>query len=265
MKSTPENCPNGQKTPGLLWENAGSLGVFRERPILFSAPMVQAILAGRKIQTRRLVKQANDSEGAAGAVHRAKESGWIAWWPGKGITEEMTQSLYSEGFPCPYGKPGDRLWMRESWSTGKALDSFNATEIAKSHDDAGFGDRYPTGKTLYPKCPLWYNSDDTFCAWGDNDIEDFGEKGRRRHARFMPRWASRITLEITGVCVERLQEISEEDAEAEGADTPFAAAITGAAWSKRDAFAKLWEAINGKGSWALNPWLWVIEFRRIYN
>lgn len=192
----------------------------KERPILFSAPMVQAILAGTKTQTRRIVKPQPDA------------------WCGGTLCVQFTpddQRLGRLGKPilCPYGVPGDRLWVRETWAVSHVIDHLKPREIQK-----GAGIVYYTA------------------------TENTGGM-MQRPSIFMPRWASRITLEITDVRVERLQEISEEDALAEGAK-PYLLPVHPARESLRyvEGFAQLWEQINGPGSWDANPWVWAINFRR---
>lgn len=185
----------------------------KERPILFSAPMVRALLDGRKTQTRRIVKFPHPPEG---------------WHVNN----------------CPYGQPGDRLWVRES----------------------GWERPYRTTKMMREGADTWprfaYAADD----WSDNDRADFKAFGfKPRPSIHMPRWASRILLEITGIRVERLQDISEEDARAEGCEVP---AIIypdepHSAYSYVEQYRLLWESINGPGSWDANPWVWCISFRRI--
>jgi hypothetical protein len=215
----------------------------RERPILFSAPMVLALLAGRKGQTRRVVKL-------------KKEPSRIgAFGP---IVDERTVW-------CPYGVPGDRLWVREAWRVGAKLDGSNATQIEKSAEDAGFG--CGPGR---PACPIRYEADQHAVRWGADDMRCFGELGRLRSSRFMPRWASRITLEITGVKVERVQDISEEDARAEGVVPHFVMDAADFIAGKRlepgtcrKGFEVLWKDINGPESWNANPWVWAISFRRV--
>jgi hypothetical protein len=225
-----------------------------ERPIPFSAPMVRAILEGRKTMTRRIVKKAPDW----------MQSGRI----GKEtvIPELMEQAVNIWGNPdlCPYGKPGDRLYVKEAWRTGERLNQYSGKEIQKLHDEAGFRG---TGHC----CPLKYESDGSVRQWGDNDLGDFGEWGRYRHARFMPRWASRITLGITAVRVERLQEITEEDAKAEGVQpwefNPNQTLTSGERAGDspyRSGCAYLWDMINDhRATWKSNPFVWVISFRRV--
>jgi len=182
---------------------------------------------------------------------------------GQWYRSEKAMSVFG-AIRCHYGKPGERLWVREAWQVGSKLDKFNGTEIAKKCLDAG-----------YPKAgaPTLYSADGGIAVWGDNDLEDFGSWGRKRIGRFMPRWASRITLEITEVRVQRLQEISEEDALAEGVTAmdgqfsgcyvvpgPGPSAMSGT--TAAECYSRLWNSINGAGSWDANPFVWALTFRR---
>lgn len=204
---------------------------FRERPILFSAEMVRAILEGRKTQTRRIVRpQPCDMTPCGGTGEN--------WVTPSICTGPCGCPPHMQGSPdvdrCPYGKPGDRLWVRETWAIHRDYDRLppsKVSTIAKVH----------------------YLVDGPKPKWC----------GRIRSSRFMPRWASRLTLEIESVSVERLQDISYADGAAEGfpfSGRPFAtfeeekAAVL--AW-----YIDLWESINGKGSWDENPWVWKISFR----
>ena len=198
----------------------------KERPILFSAPMVRALLAGTKTQTRRPLKQ----------VQIRSEA----------MPEPEWRSVHTL---CPYGQPGDRLWVRETWRTERHFDHLPPRDL----DPA------------LTATPVQYE------AGPHADVLD----GKLRPGMFMPRWASRITLEVTGVRVERLQDISEADAIAEGVhadprcrqddDTPGFHRIG----PVRDGsfpiarYGALWESLNGLGSWKSNPWVWVLQFRRI--
>lgn len=177
----------------------------KERPIIFSAPMVRAILAGAKTQTRRVVKFK--------PWHQIEERYDGSPWPWMYDDDRAADHW----LPCPYGQAGDRLWVRESFC--------DARQAA-------------AGRVLYRA------SGDTACGW--------------KPSIHMPRFASRITLEITSVRVERLQDISEADARAEGisrAECP--------GWHATTDFRALWAAINGPESWDANPWVWVVEFQRI--
>jgi hypothetical protein len=177
----------------------------KERPILFSAPMVRALLGGSKTQTRRVVKPQPD------------RGEWP--WPDMSDAERSAWTT-----SCPYGQPGDRLWVRET------------------HMDLG-------------ACYL-YRAD----AAAEQERAIVAPRQPWRPAIHMPRAASRITLEITGVRVERLQDISEADAVAEGVRNSLH--MPGGRFANEN-FAHLWWAINGDGSWEANPWVWVVEFKRV--
>ena len=176
-----------------------------ERPILFSAPMVRALLAGTKTQTRRVVKR-----------------------------NAYEKSIHADQFApptcaCPYGQPGDRLWVRETWAKW------------------GRDDQCGEGPSVTHE-PI-YRADGS--PWDEQD--------KWRPSIHMPRAASRILLEITSVRVERLQDISEADTVAEG----IPAGEVSPADAGRFAYRLLWESINGPDSWAANPWVWVLEFKRV--
>jgi len=201
----------------------------RERPILFTGAMVRAILSGSKSQTRRVVKyQAPDLVDDDG-------------WP---LVDRSIDGIGEVRAACPYGQPGGgRLYVRETWAAPHAYDHLPPRLIPQ---DA----RIHYAATEDRGGLLW------------------------RPSIHMPRWASRITLEVTGVRVERLQDISEVDAISEGVRqmrdgsecwvgregprglvTPWPTA--------REAFRDLWQSINGPDSWTANPWVFVIEFKRI--
>lgn len=188
-----------------------------ERPILMSAPMVRAILGGQKTQTRRVVKP-------TGA-------------PGKHQTH--TGPVAEAMSACPYGQPGDRLWVKETWRVMNA--GLRTIALRASPDRHG-------GHYLSQEGDAWWD------RWGARS-----DGGRWQPSIYMPRWASRITLEVTSVRVERLQDITEADARAEGVD-----ALGGRAGvsDARGAFCALWSSINGPESWDANPWVWVVGFRR---
>jgi hypothetical protein len=192
-----------------------------ERPILFSAPMVRAILDGRKTQTRRVVKLPSWSVGAEIEID---DDGFPL------ILCAATGCLAT--IACPYGAPGDRLWVRERFSYG-----FLATGGAIGNSFVHFydgGQKYFDGAYYDPK---------NHAKWDPTKL-------RWKPSIHMPRWASRINIEVTGVRVERLQDISRDDEIAEGTpDGQF--------------FDSIWSAIHGDDSWAANPWVRVIEFKRV--
>lgn len=205
----------------------------KERGIPFSAAMVRVVLDDRKTQTRRTVKL--PSWTASVTV----DKGGTIWGPGPYLKAHRAEPVPDdvgamERMHCPYGYPGDRLWVREAWRVEREHD-------ALSGSDLDIDARWPE---------VFYECDDA-------RIEAREDLGRYRHARFMPRWASRITLEITEVRAQRLQDISEADAYAEG----FRAAF-GPGFFHRT-FDSLWDGINGDGAWAANPWVWAITFKRI--
>jgi hypothetical protein len=249
--------------------------------------MVRAILEGRKSQTRRTVKPQpparNDMVNAAYCGHPN------LWLPNGSIGADTPSE-----WKCPYGQPGDRLWVRETWryadwtEDGYPWIEYQA-DSAKSLRDS----QLP---------PEW--SERVIDIWAMlSEEENFAIDGRAADRKWrpsihMPRWASRITLEVTGVRVERLQGISNEEAQAEGCfftDYGRRCGHSGNGWTEvgtcpspdahhpqnngwmwdktsgpdeclsaaRWAFANLWESINGAGSWDANPWVWVVAFKRV--
>lgn len=218
----------------------------KERPILFSAPMVRAILEGRKTQTRRVVKPQPP------VGHQ-----FIGFTVHSTHREDEEKAVWGDGTPphivdahrvrCPYGVPGDRLWVRENgWERPERTPKM-------MREGADTWDRY-----YFDADGISAQEEDDFRAWGF----------KRRPSIHMPRWASRILLEVTGVRVERLQEISQADAISEGAPPSHPSIDTvsqdfGYADFSRSWFGQLYEQRNGPGSWTANPWVWVVEFRRI--
>lgn len=210
-----------------------------ERPIPFSAPMVRAILSDTKTQTRRVVKV--EPPPGAQRVIRPFADERLQWAATDPHDMEQDQLVLGDAPRCPYGQPGDRLWVREAWKAHTTFDHLPPRDIPESH--------------------VWYMADDGYKA-----------ESRYRQGMFMPRWASRITLEVSGVRVERLQDISEADALAEGV-TPLPGGDMWTAGGLYDgplhaarpqwAYRRLWEQINGPESWAANPWVWVVEFKRL--
>ena len=203
----------------------------KERPILFSAPMVRAILDGRKTVTRRIFKPDRMTWDANGRYTTYAMRGGELSTTGSGPFEPSSWLHY-----CPYGQPGgDRLYVRETWAAQHVYDHLPPRLIPQ---DA----RIHYAATEDRGGLLW------------------------RPSIHMPRWASRITLEVTGVLVERLQEISYEDARAEGVEfwrNDGTLTELPPCSEHRYAFEDLWTSINGADSWNANPFVWVVTFRRI--
>jgi len=195
-----------------------------DRPIIFSAPMVRALLAGRKTQTRRIAYRP-----------------WIAAPDMDSETQEHFDVLghifdvddagnvRAHAAPTPWRrtKPGDRLWVRENFATGFDLDD----------DDMPMGEE--------PK--LFFSATYDGMRWLDRDTDEWRDEPKWTPSIHMPRWASRLTLVVTDVRVQRLHEISVEDVYAEGVLTIAR-------------FAELWDALHGPGSWDANPWVVAITF-----
>lgn len=243
----------------------------KERPILFIGAMVRAILDGRKTQTRRVVKPQPEV---------SEQGNLTGDWLGKPLAGLLLPRLQDITIHCPHGQPGDRLYVREAWWSTKDLDPHSSGRIAEMCLDAGY---------RKPWTPIHYEADGERRNWEHTSTPphfDAPKPGRYRHARFMPSWASRIQLEITGVRVERLQDCSEADAMAEGVEpvesvredhdhstrlyTAFSAG--GGALPDTDClhcdthvkrYEQLWGHINGAGAWEANPWVRVVEFWRV--
>lgn len=221
----------------------------KERPILFSGPMVRAILAGTKTQTRRVVTPQPEDAHTDGAERQVAAPTCIDLAPGTEFFRWLERAGVSEGFTCPYGQPGDRLWVRET---------------VTAHPD------YPDALTL-PEYEGGHNQERVlYRADAPRKlVRHYGidfEKPRWKPSIFMPRWACRLVLEVTSVRVERLQDITEEDAKAEGVERFGCGTLSyshvGCCGYVRP-YAVLWDEINGKRApWASNPWVWVIGFRR---
>ena len=199
----------------------------KERPILFSGDMVRAILDGRKTMTRRVVKMATPPQAERVQHFEGLRWDWLRY-----------DGLRLSTFKCPFGKTGDRLWVRETF------------RLSDPNDCACYEPcRCRSGQPMYR---------------ADGHYHDMEYKWKP--SIYMPRWSSRITLEVTGVRVERLQDISEEDAQAEGAPLELGVlerTILGAKARYRSGFVRLWESINGPGSWDANPWVWCVSFKRV--
>ncbi|EPL2419622.1 hypothetical protein RFD13_001759 [Klebsiella aerogenes] len=209
-----------------------------ERGMIFNGEMVRAILDGRKTQTRRIMKvQPEPSKSRPGDF----------WFSSKKLESMVHISDFAPGNSpiadyhlfiqehcCPFGAVGDRIWVRETWAR------YNIDQ--NSHD----------------------------LAYRATTPADWPEEGRWRPSIHMPRWASRILLEITNVRIERLREISQADAEAEGVGKlkkgfwkNYQPGWTEFQLTARGSFATLWKSIYGDESWYADPWVWVLEFKRV--
>lgn len=211
-----------------------------EHPILFSTPMVQAILEGKKIMTRRVIKNKFFLKYPKARFYE-KSSDLLkdveVRFHGKKV-DPKTVTLFEDvstgfmfGVKCPYGKVGDRLWVRESWC------NISKAEVA----------------------PEYVFKADTL------DAEDYDPtEWRWKPSIHMPKAAARIWLEITGIRVERLWDITEAEAKAEGAEFQLWRTLNNTdTTSYKNGFTSLWLHINGDDSWNANPWVWVVEFKRI--
>jgi hypothetical protein len=213
----------------------------RERPILFSAPMVRAILEGRKTQTRRVIEPQPMNADECYADLYAGGPEWAFWLSDNRMNAPRT-------WLCPYGVPGDRLWVRETFQPIYGPES----GLSKPNWKTGYGYQ------------ISYVATDGRLEYIDSNTDSLTD--RCKPAIFMPRWASRITLEITKVSAERVQDITNADAEAEGMTHSERVGLwTSPAGNCIDAslaYRYLWDAINAKRGygWDVNPWVWVIEF-----
>ncbi len=230
-----------------------------DRPIIFSGPMVSALLDGRKTQTRRVLGNSGRRNGQSNIFNA--DIGWsdsFVMDPGNaGWRDRYT----------PYAT-GDRLYVREAWRSERGLDRQNASEIEAACLDAGYSRVW---------APIFYEIDAVRVNFENGMVA-----GRYRHARFMPRWASRLTLTVTDVRVQRLQEINEADAVAEGVtrcawaeamaedgrkewhvpeNTPGEyPGLTNAHPSPVGAFWELWNSLHGPEAWDANPWVAAATF-----
>ena len=231
-----------------------------ERPILFSGPMVRAILAGKKTQTRRLVRPSPglqrtwlDERGIDSVQSGQMATAWANAQSVYGWS--MIHPTAGDGSPLgfitsPYGGPGDRLWTKETFALSRVFDQSRPGELPVIERDV----------------PVWYRAEDGEESWAN--------RGRWRSSIHMPRWASRLTLDVEAVRVERLRAITEADAVAEGATCwSCGGPVDGTSESEchcyhtraaaRDSFAALWDSINSdRAPWSDNPWVWVVSFRR---
>lgn len=226
----------------------------KERGMIFNSEMVRAIIDGRKTQTRRVIANVGH-DNCLPLQKRTKTKDGI-------YTHVMDAPIYGL---CPFGKIGDRIWVRETWSD---VNLDGAPAVAYRADDEVYD--LMEDESLLDEDRAFNYQDPRVCkyqfaAWHSDLIS--GIEGNWRPSIHMPRWASRLTLEITGVRVERLNSISQEDAQAEGMElTGWRPTYSdpdsgGEVWTPYDNFAQLWESIYGEESWQANPWVWVIEFK----
>jgi hypothetical protein len=226
-----------------------------DRPILFSGPMVRALLDGRKTQTRRVLKP--------------QPSAKVVGFQRVFSDPPYFEAVGADGKPC-YGFPasfhslspfptirhgiGDRLWVREAWRTTPSLDAISPSSIIGRSQEAGYRRGW---------CPIHFEADGARLAWSNSDWPGIGdEPGRYRQAMHMPRPLSRLTLTVTDVRVQRLQDISEADARAEGVEAVSMQDVPRqAAMSLRSDFAALWDSLNAKRApWSENPWIVAVTF-----
>jgi hypothetical protein len=221
--------------------------------------MVRAILDGSKTQTRRIVTHESLITTHADGSPKKAYPNWHAGQVGILDPGPIHWNIGGVAIKCPYGQPGDQLIVKEdAWMwCGRLISGV-------------------TKKTKKPKI-CWMetrNTQPVYCADhplipqgvpenGRHRIGNLDYMWRKKIGRFIPAWASRITLEITGIRVERLQDISEEDAIAEGITEDFPEHECNSSRPYAEGYRWLWESINGPGSWDANPFVWVVEFRRV--
>lgn len=214
----------------------------REKPILFSGPMVRAILDGCKTQTRRVIKPEPSKH-----EHNTKAH----FHTGEGEQDDWTFDIGIGRWKCPYGKQGDRLWVRETWA--------DVTRAFQTHD------------CEEPKVIAFAADDAVYNTETMTFLEHRNDSGiavrKWKPSIFLPHCFSRISLEITDVRVERLKGIPLEDAQSEGIEIEQVEQSAGKQWLEQTLchFIKGWDALNAKRgySWDSNPWVWVIEFKKV--
>lgn len=221
------------------------------KPILFSGPMVRAKREGAKTQTRRIIKPQPDSR--CTEAFRGEDGIWRFSRP----TARFPVS-HSDDDRIIRFAPGDILWVREAWRVDASFDHLSPRQIESRCLFAGYKQAW---------APIAYEAGGYSPSWGTNG---WHELGRKRASMHMPRWASRLTLEVTGVKVERLQDISEADAKAEGIAPDQSGRQTIVGWQNYEggpslasaiaSYCTLWNSINGARAWDENPWVAAITF-----
>ncbi|MBW5857532.1 hypothetical protein [Yersinia enterocolitica] len=232
-------------------QNTGSVNS-KERPILFNAEMVNAILSGRKTQTRRIMGNQPAGQDLE-TVHVRHNDDFNFQWYGN-----LGESSY---FPCPLGKPGDQLWVRETF----ALLGNEDGVCVDWQDNMVKGDEQAAARIYKASCEQKHGDYGLYSipdsAYWKPNTSNMKYEGSWRPSIHMPRWASRINLLITGVRVERLNTISTGDAMAEG--YPAEREATGGSLDAWLWFRDLWDGIYPDNTFEVNPWCWVIEFERM--
>lgn len=224
-----------------------------ERPILFSGPMVRALLDGHKTQTRRVVKPQPDFDAARSALggDTSMATVDVDQIGGLGLRRGDGMGYVQPNAACPYGRNGDRLWVRET-----ARCSYRSEQPPTNRGCIGV--EYQAGGSLTRNYTLEQRD---ALSWFPRTSHNADGAMRWTPAIHMPRWASRITLEVTGVRVERLNNISDADAAAEGwPGFTEDSGLDAMAW-----YSELWDSLNASRGygWEANPWVWVVEFRRV--
>lgn len=234
-----------------------------DRPINLKAHEVVAIMQGRKTQHRVAVNVAKYADYLRGYVSTGRLHAYYGdhrlglefVHAERGLWDQATNptGLSAWYVPVPF-HPSQRLWVREAWRIPDMDDMHSAREMAAMCAEVGYS---------RPWCATRYEADGARVNWDS----DYGDPGRLRQAIHLPRWASRLTLLVTDVRVERLQAISRSDCYAEGCFRPDPAKMLGsdvtARGNARNEFRKLWDGINGDGAWARNDWVVVVTFRPI--
>lgn len=233
----------------------------KERPILFSGEMIRAILEGRKIQTRRVIKPqppsielVRDKTGAGYSINPPGIYSKVGWWiaGAVGVVCDLIGVKNDYKWKCPYGKVGDRLWVRETWALYVPKTSIWEEGTHKLYNRKFNMKIKPKFEHIINYRADSADTDNVYSLW--------------KPSIFLPRWASRINLEVTGIRVERVQDISEADALFEGVEPKYHSDLEMLTESPyRSNFKHLWDSINSKRGygWTENPWVWVVEFRKV--